>query len=141
MTLIERLQAKQAERDKITDRIARMLWESGPMTDQWDGDGAPPDWDAITTERAAPAPDKSDEDACERHDAFVSYWLDTWHRAEAIQGLDADQSMELARILLAQADRQRKDMELDLWRKIERAAGYERGSLTGEPGVPQRVFI
>ena len=138
---VERLRAKAAERAKVTDQIARMLWESGPMTAAWEGDGASPTWDEITEWRFTDLPDNAHPEHRKIHEAHTGYWLDTWHKAEALQALDADQSMTLARIMLDQAQRQQKDLELQLWRKVERATGYEPGSLTGQPGVKQRVFI
>lgn len=131
---MERLEAKAAERAKVTNEIARMLWESGPQSSDWEG-SAPPSWDDITAGRQGAFEEQ------ELNDAYTGYWLDTWHKAEALQALDADQSMALAKIMLDQADQRRKEMEIDLWRKIERAAGYEEGSLTGKPGVKQRVFL
>lgn len=111
------------------------------MIAQWEGDGSPPSWDELTAERESPlAADATDHDR-EWHDAYTAYWHDMWNRAEALLSLDTDQSMALAKLMLDQAERQRKDTEMDLWRKVERAAGYEPGSLTGKPGVTPRVFL
>lgn len=131
--LMQRLEAKAAERAKIVDLIARMLWESGPQSSDWEG-GAPPSWDDITDGRRG-ALDQ------ELNDAYAGYHLDTWHKAEALLALEHRQCFAVAQILIAEGQRKQEELELQLWRKVERAAGFEPGSLTGKPGVKQRVFL
>lgn len=130
---MERLQAKSEARAAIVDQIARMLWESGEMLAETEG-GSLPSWGEITDARRSGSED-------EFTSACWSWWLDHAHKAEAILALDARQSLALAKILIDSAAVQQTQMELDLWRKIERAKGFEPGSLTGAPGVKQQVAL
>lgn len=131
--LMQKLHAESIARGAVVDSISRILWESGEMTAQWEGEGGPPTWDDILEAR-------SDVNH-EHHDAFSCYWLQETQRAEHLMDLDAPQAMTLAMILLDNAKAGYKRADLDMWRKVERAAGFEKGSLTGAPGVPQRIFL
>jgi len=123
-----RIVLRAAEREKIVDQIARMLWESGEMLADSEG-GSMPTWDEVRAGCVA------------QTEGCWDWYLAHKRRAEAVLALDAAQSLALARILLDRAARQYRELELDLWAKIERAKGFEPGSLTGEPGVRQEVAL
>lgn len=126
--------------ERVTDEIAAILWRSGPQSSDWE-DGAPPSWEEIIAGRARKFGDDATEAGRELNDAYTGYWLDTWHKAEALQALDAREAIALAQILMAIVAQRHEQMEIDLWHKVERAAGYEPGSLTNVPGVRQRIFL
>lgn len=130
--LMSRLKQENEAHEKTVDTIARILWEGGEMLGDWDG-GPAPTWDDVLEGYA----DKSHPS----HEALSCYWLDTTIKASALLGLEAKQSMTLAMILLDQAKAKYERLELSLWHKIERAKGFEHGSLTGAPGVTQRIAL
>lgn len=111
-TTMQKLQAKAAEREKIVDQIARLLWESGEMLAETEG-GSMPTWDEVLLSRITGSPLED-----EYGSACMSWWLDHTHRAEALLALDADQALALAQILITQAAKTQKQTELDLWRKL-----------------------
>lgn len=129
-----RFQPKAAERAAVIDQIARMLWESGEALADTEG-GSMPTWDQIREAVETRIGDADFVNAC------FGWWLDHKHKAEAILALDAAQSLTLATFLIENAKRYQERTELDLWRKIERAKGFEAGSLTGAPGVKQKVAL
>jgi hypothetical protein len=134
--VMKRLQAKSDELSRVRDQIAQMLYESGEMLAQTEG-GSMPSWDEIA-EGCGP------DDAAlvdESQDACWQIRLDHLHRADNILALDGASCLTLATILIDQAAKQHADMEKQLWGKVERAAGFERGSLTGAPGVAPKVFL
>jgi hypothetical protein len=130
--LMRKLQAAEAARAEIVDTIARMLWETGQMTAEWEG-GPAPSWDDIT--------EAWFDQTHENHDAYCTYWFTETQQASALMDLGPANSMALATILMNCAQDGYRRMELDLWRKVERAKGFEKGSLTGEPGVTQRIAL
>lgn len=137
--LMQRLEAKAAERAKTIDQVMRILWESGEQSADWEG-GAPPSWDDITAGRQRRCGDDETPEGKELNDAYTSYYHCTWTDAQHLLALDHKQCLALAQILIAEAQRKTEEHEIRLWRGIERAAGYEAGSLTGKPGVKQQVF-
>lgn len=130
----KRMEAKARARALIVNQIAEMLWESGPQSSDWDG-GCPPSWGDITEGRQGKL------ETSEINEAYSDYWRDTWRAAEAILALDHKQCFVLAALMVDEGRRKTDQLEIDLWHKIERAAGYELGSLTGKEGVKQRIFI
>lgn len=128
------LEQKAAVRAAIIDQVARMLWESGEMLADTEG-GAMPSWGVVCANLNGSGGDEDFTQAC------CDWYLNHTHKAEAILALDAKQSLALANILVASAQRQYDQLELDLWRKVERAKGFEPGSLTGAPGVKQQVAL
>ena len=132
--VMERLQAKSEARAKIVDEIARVLWENGEMLAQTEG-GAMPSWKEVLASRTADGISQEFKEAC------WSWWVNHTHSAEALLSVDASGAMTIAKHLMDSAARQQRDETLALWGKVERAAGYEPGSLTGKEGVKQRVFL
>jgi hypothetical protein len=133
---MERIQARAIERAKIVDQIARILYENGEMLADTEG-GAMPGWDEVVAElRAAAAAATS-----EYHDMCVHCWLSHTHQADALLRIDAAGSLTLATLLIGNAQKLHTSIEMDLWHKIERAKGFEPGSLTGAPGVKQRSAL
>jgi hypothetical protein len=61
--------------------------------------------------------------------------------AEKLRNLDPAAALKLATMLIDAAAEHQTDIERQMWGKVERAAGYEPGSLTGKLGVKQRVFL
>lgn len=129
-----KLRQRAAARDVIVDQIARMFWESGEELADTEG-GTMPTWDEVCANLDGSGGDENFTQAC------CDWWLSHKHRAEAVLALDATQSLALANILIAHAQEQHRRLELDLWRKIERAKGFEAGSLTGAPDVKQQVAL
>lgn len=113
--LLDRLRAKAEARAAIVNDIARILWENGEVLADTEG-GSMPTWDEIAR--------RSD-------DATWGWFLDHTHRAEALMALQPADALTLAQ----------EALERDLWAKVERARGLEPGSLTGVPGVAQRVAL
>jgi hypothetical protein len=66
-----------------------------------------------------------------------------WHVevADKLRNLEPAAALRLAVLLVQMAGERQTETERQLWRKVERAAGYEPGSLTGKPGVKQKVFL
>lgn len=131
-TLMAKLQRDAEAHARVVDAVSRILWEGGEMLGDWE-DGPAPTWDDVVDGRSDPTHPS--------HDALAAYWMDTTIKANALLQLDAKQSMTLAMILTEQAKAKYERLEVDLWRKIERAKGFEPGSLTGAPGVPQRIAL
>lgn len=131
-TLMEKLKREGEAHARTVDVVARILWEGGEMLGDWE-DGPAPTWDDVIEGRA----DKTHPS----HEALSCYWLDTTIKANALLDLEAKQSMALAMILLDQAKAKYERLELSLWHKIEWAKGFEHGSLTGAPGVTQRIAL
>ncbi len=137
--IMERLRAKAEAHFAIVNEIARILWENGEMLAQTES-GLMPTWQEIIAACSAtfePGDDRDDDfiDACQ-----------TWrrshiHQARALLSLDVAGSLTLVKHLTESALRLHQSIELDLWHKIERARGFEVGSLTGAPGVTQKVAL
>jgi hypothetical protein len=125
--LMDRLEAKAAERAKIVDQIAGILWRNGEELAETEG-GSMPTWEEVVARRCDCV-----------NDVHWAYWLDHTHRAEALLSLAAPDALLLAKLLIDSALSTQNQMELDLWRKIEHAKGFEAGSLTGKPGVRSRL--
>ena len=137
--IMERLKIKAETRSAVVNEIARILWENGEMLAQTEG-GSMPSWQEIIAACSAsfePGDDRDDDfiDAC------GAWRLSHIHQAEALLSLDVAGSLTLAKHLTESALRIHQSIELDLWHKIERAKGFEPGSLTGAPGVTQRVAL
>lgn len=131
---IDRLKAKAEARAAIVNEIAKILWENGEMLADTEG-GSMPTWDEVLTNRRAEGVSQELKEGC------WSWFLAHAHQAEALLNLDAADSLTLAKHLIDSAMRTQRSIELDLWHKIERAKGFESGSLTEAPGVPQRVAL
>ena len=121
--VMERLRVKATERAMLRDRVAQLLYESGEMTADCE-EGSMPSWD----EAAA-------------GDDHMGILIDHRQRANALLGLGAKECLELSRILAGIAATKFDALEADLWAKVERAKGYETGSLRGWPGVKQKVAL
>lgn len=131
--VMERLIAKAEARAVIVNDIARMLWENGEMLAVTE-DGPMPGWDDLDALRR-------DNDASqERRSACWSWFLSHIRCAEALLTMSAPDSLALAKHLIDSATRTQA-MELDLWREIERAKGFEPGSLTGALGVSRKAAL
>ena len=124
-TALDRLQRRAAEHQQHVNQVAELLWESIDINGDWEG--RPPSWKEITDRR-----DEGD---------LGHYYSATMRNAEYLLSLTAEPAIALAKLLLDHALRFQQQVDLDLWRKIERAANYEPGSLTNKPGVKQRVFL
>ena len=122
-----RLKAKAEARAAIVNDIARILWENGEMLAGTEG-GAMPSWEEIVAGK-------------DRKDACFAWFLGHARGAELLLSLDARDALTLAKHLIDSAMRLQEALEMDLWRKIERAKGFEPGSLTNAPGVRQRVAL
>lgn len=132
--VMRRLKAKAEARAIIINDIARILWENGEMLADTE-DGAMPGWDDLMVIRHA------DDASQDQRDTCWAWFMNHWQRAEALLTMQAADSLVLAKHLIDSAMRTQKSVELDLWHKIERAKGFEPGSLTGAPGVPQKVAL
>ena len=133
---MDRLRARAAAHAELVDTVARILWENGEMLADTEG-GSMPTWQELAHLRAHP-------EQCESaaaHGAFSEWWLSHTRKAQALLDLDARSSLQLGQILITHAGTKFEQLELDLWRKIERAKGFEPGSLTGAPGVRQQVAL
>lgn len=128
----ERLKAKTAARAAIVNDIARILWENGEALADTE-DGSMPTWDEVVAGRGSV--NLKFKDAC------WSWFLNHSRQADALLALSSADALTLAKHLIDSAARAQEATELDLWRKIERAKGFEPGSLTGAPGVAQRVAL
>ena len=122
--LMQKLIAASVERSVLRDRIAQMLYEHGDMLADHE-DGCAPAWNEVV----------------ESSGDHADILFDHRKNANAIMGLDAVSCLELGRILMGIAATKYEGLENDLWAKIERAKGYECGSLRGWPGVKQKVAI
>jgi len=129
-----RLKAKAEARAAIVNDIARILWENGEMLAGTEG-GAMPSWEEIVAGKNDPSADQDRKDAC------FAWFLGHARGAELLLSLDARDALTLAKHLIDSAMRLQEALEMDLWRKIERAKGFEPGSLTNAPGVRQRVAL
>lgn len=129
---LDRLRAQAEARAAIINDIARILWENGEALADAEG-GSMPTWDKIVDGRRA--------GTAATTDAYWSWFLDHTHRAEALMALQPADALTLAKHLIDSAMRSQEALELDLWGKVERARGLEAGSLTGAPGVAQRVAL
>lgn len=131
---IDRLKAKAEARAAIVNEIAKILWENGEMLADTEG-GSMPSWDEVLTNRRAEGIGQ------ELKEAYWSWFLAHTHQAEALLNLGVTDSLTLAKHLIDNAMRTQRSVELGLWHKIERAKGFEPGSLAGAPGVPQRAAL
>ena len=118
-----RLIAKSEALRRWYETVAKMLYDASDRAD-----GVLPDWSEL--------PDLIRSGECDSslHQAHIK-------AAEALHRLDPPVALRLAGMLAELAGARYAEIEMDLWRKVERAAGYEAGSLTGKAGVKQRVFL
>ena len=130
-TTMDRLLIKAEIRAGKINEIARILWENGEMLADCE-DGSLPTWEGLLAHLQVGGAD---------YDACFGYWRDHTNRAQALLDLDAKSTMLLGQMLIESARHKFEEAELDLWRKVERAKGFEPGSLTGKPGVKQRVAL
>ena len=138
---LQRLLEKGLERDKVANSIARMLWDNGPALADCEAGGRPDTWDEITDALRLGMPDKTKKAERELHAARRLQWREYHNRALALLALPAADGLLLAKLLIDNTQKQHRETELSLWRRIEVANGLEAGSLTNAPGVRQTVAV
>lgn len=118
-----RLIAKSEALGRWYEAVGEMLYDASDRAD-----GVLPDWSEL--------PDLIRSGECDSSLRQVHI-----EAAGALRRLDPPVALRLAGMLTELAGARYAEIETDLWRKVERAAGYEAGSLTGKPGVKRRVFL
>ncbi len=132
--------AKSEALGRWHETVAEMLYAAGEQTAPIEG-GQMPDWleiPAIIERGRADKAKKADREAAQW---TLSIRIEYLEIARTLRDLDAANALKLAAMLIQVAGERHADTEMDLWRKVERAASYEPGSLTGKAGVKQRVFL
>lgn len=131
-----RIKARAEAHAALVNEIAKMLWENGEMLADTEG-GPMPTWEEVAHQVSNPF----EGDGSEFYNSCCTWWADHCQQARALLRLDARASLKLGQILIQSAGEKFEQADMDMWRKLERAKGFEPGSLTGKPGVQQRVAL
>lgn len=129
--IVSRLVAASNRQEAWLNRVAKMLYEAGEMTAQTEGGPMPP-WDAMTEILAGlQRKKKPGESQRARRDWYAALIHD--HRTLASNLRDAA-SIDLVRELLTAIEDRQRDLERQLWQRIERAEKRAPGSLSRRIG-------
>ncbi len=124
------LLASQRLSDWYTE-VGRMLYEANRH--HYDGEGSAPSWEDMEADIAEQKGKKPGKSMRERLAHYRMTIAEHRRMASTIHSLDRSAAQRLAAMLANRVTEMTDDLELQLWRRIERAEGKEPGSLSRAP--------